>query len=240
MLRTNIHRPAAPPEPPTIALSELPVGALVNIGVNATLWAFIVVHQGKPSSIYDDSFNDGTILLMRDLYESRNWNSLQTNDYKNSEIQAHLNNDFYALIDTNIQSAIKNVKIPYCNGIGTSYTLASGANGLEAKVWLLSHPEMGLSKGTYSENDGAMVSYFSGLSAVDTKRISTLSGTASAWWLRSCSIGNKGQSWYINIDGGSGRTWIDSTSFGIRPTLVLPNTLTVSSTPNPDGSYNIA
>jgi len=47
----------------TAALSTKSVGSIVKIKISGTLRDFIVVHQGKPSSIYDASC-DGTWLLM--------------------------------------------------------------------------------------------------------------------------------------------------------------------------------
>ena len=46
-----------------VKLSAKGIGSVVKIKVNGTLRNFIVVHQGKPSSIYDASC-DGTWLLM--------------------------------------------------------------------------------------------------------------------------------------------------------------------------------
>jgi len=50
----------------TVKLGNKPVGSIVKIKVNSTLRNFIVVHQGKPSSLYDASC-DGTWLLMEDI-----------------------------------------------------------------------------------------------------------------------------------------------------------------------------
>ena len=41
----------------SVALSSKAVGSIVKIKVNGTLRDFIVVQQGKPSSIYDESCN---------------------------------------------------------------------------------------------------------------------------------------------------------------------------------------
>lgn len=130
-------------------ISELPVENTVKIAVNGTLQDFLIVHQGLPSSLYDDSCN-GTWLLMKDVYETRQWNSSDVNDYANSTIHSYLNSTFLAMFDSNIQNAIKQVKIPYVNGTGGS-AVASGANGLSAKIFLLSGYEVGW---TTSDNEG--------------------------------------------------------------------------------------
>ena len=70
---------------------------------------------------------------MKTCYPKMKWDSTN-NDYGNSDIHAYLNNEFFSLFDTNIQSAIKQVKIPYFN----SSEVKNGANGLSTKVFLLS------------------------------------------------------------------------------------------------------
>ena len=95
-----------------VKLSAKGVGSVVKIKVNGTLRNFIVVHQGKPSSIYDASC-DGTWLLMEDIYETRQWHSSNVNDYANSTIHSYLNSTFLNLIDANIRAQIKQAKIPY-------------------------------------------------------------------------------------------------------------------------------
>jgi len=71
-------------------LSSKAIGSTIKLKVNGSAKDFIVVHQGKPSSVYDDSCN-GTWLLMKDIYEKRQWNSSNTNDYANSTIHSYLN-----------------------------------------------------------------------------------------------------------------------------------------------------
>ena len=57
-----------------VLLSTKAVGSTVKLKVNGTAKEFIVVHQGKPSSLYDNSC-DGTWLLMKDIYENRQWHN---------------------------------------------------------------------------------------------------------------------------------------------------------------------
>ena len=51
-----------------VLLSTKAVGSTVKLTVNGKAREFIVVHQGKPSSVYDESCN-GTWLLMKDIYQ---------------------------------------------------------------------------------------------------------------------------------------------------------------------------
>ena len=96
-----------------VRLGAKAVGSTVKIKVNGTVEDFIIIHQGKPSSVYDDSCN-GTWLLMKDIYTTRNWDDSNC-DYLNSDMTAYLNGTFISLIDADIRNAIKQVKIPYIN-----------------------------------------------------------------------------------------------------------------------------
>ena len=213
-----------------VLLSTKAVGSTVKLKVNGTAKEFIVVHQGKPSSLYDDSCN-GTWLLMKDIYENRVWQSGNINKYESSDIHAYLNNTFLNLFDSNIRDAIKQVKIPYRKNGGSGGTDQSGANGLSAKIFLLSGYEVGWTTSDYSyfPVDGAKLSYFesgTGTSA-NNKRIANLNGSAASWWLRSPYTGSTLSVWVV-YSNGNDNYYDASNSYGIRPALVLPSTLLVS------------
>lgn len=213
-----------------VLLSTKAVGSTVKLKVNGTAKEFIVVHQGKPSSLYDDSCN-GTWLLMKDIYENRVWQSGNINKYESSDIHTYLNNTFLNLFESNIRDAIKQVKIPYRKNGGSGGTDQSGANGLSAKIFLLSGYEVGWTTSDYSyfPVDGAKLSYFesgTGTSA-NNKRIAKLNGSAACWWLRSPGTDYALNVWCVYTNGvySNGNA---SDSYGIRPALILPSTLLVS------------
>lgn len=210
-------------------LGDYTVGESVFLNVNGAAREFLVVNQGIPSasSLYDSSC-DGTWLLMKDLYESRQWHSSNSNSYKASTIHSYLNSTFLGLFDSDIQAAIKEVKIPYVNGTANS-AVASGANGLAAKIFLLSGYEVGWTQSTdsYFPIDGACLSYFSGTAATDSKRIGYLNGAAAFWWLRSPNTHYTSGAWCVNTNGScyDYSYYGDcSVSYGIRPVFTLPAT----------------
>lgn len=211
-----------------VALSSKAIGSTIKLKVNGSAKDFIVVHQGKPSSVYDDSCS-GTWLLMKDIYENRQWHSSDTNDYANSTIHSYLNSTFLAMLDSNIQKAIKQVKLPYRKGGGTSTTVTSGSNGLPAKIFLLSATEMSFNFSYMPSGEGAELAYFKGCAdnSSDSKRVAYLNGSAAFWWLRSPHCNYSNGALYVNSDGD----WYYhncSSSYGIRPALILPSTLLVS------------
>lgn len=210
-------------------LGSKAVGSSVYLNVNGTKKEFIVVNQGKPSSLYDASC-DGTWLLMKEIYEKRTWDG-SNNDYANSDIHAYLNGTFLGLFDADIQAAIKQVKIPYRKGTGSGGTTQTGANGLSTKIFLLSGYEMGwtTSNSQYFPVDGAKLAYFdSGTgTAANNKRIAYYSGSATYWWLRSPYTNLTSSVWYVRSDGDY-RSYYCSSSYGVRPALVLDSLLSVS------------
>lgn len=209
------------------------VGSTIKLKVNGSARNFIVVHQGKPSSVYDDSCN-GTWLLMKDIYESRQWDSSNTNDYANSTIHSYLNSTFLNLFESNIKNAIKQVKIPYRKGHGTSTTVTGGSNGLSAKIFLLSATETSFSYSYMPRGEGTELAYFKGCADKDSdsKRVAYLNGSATGWWLRSpgCNITYK-RALEVGSNGDCGDTGC-SNSHGIRPTLIMPSTTLVDESGN--------
>lgn len=211
-----------------VTLSSKAIGSTIKLKVNGSAKDFIVVHQGKPSSVYDDSCN-GTWLLMKDIYENRAWHSSNTNDYANSTIHSYLNSTFLNLFESNIKNAIKQVKLPYRKGSGTSTTVTSGSNGLSAKIFLLSATETSFSFSYMPSGEGAELAYFKGCAdnSSDSKRVAKLNGSATGWWLRSPGCYGFSYALSVNSDGdryGNGCSY----SGGVRPALILPSTLLVS------------
>ena len=216
-----------------VRLGAKAVGSIVKIKVNGAAKDFIIVHQGKPSSAYDDSCN-GTWLLMKDIYTTSTPDN--NNSYKDSSIHTYLNGTFYNLIDSNIRAAIKQVKIPYQNGTGSGGSLATGSNGLSTKVFLLSGYEVGwtTSDNGYFPKDGVRLAYFGNGSGGNSKRIAYNGSSAAIWWLRSPYTGSSGDVWSVDADGSSGSDWCYY-SYGVRPAFILPSTLVVSD----DGTVSV-
>jgi hypothetical protein len=207
------------------AISTLAVGSSVYLNVGGVRKEFLVVHQGKPSSMYDESCN-GTWLLMKDIYENRQWNSSDYNIYETSTVNTYLNGPFFSRFDSNIQGIIKQVKIPYRKNGGNGGSDQSGANGLSCKVFLLSGYEIGCTTSDFPffPVNGTKLSYFeagTGSSAMN-KRIAKLNGSAAYWWLRSPLTRNTSGVWRVDT-GGDCDSGSASGSYGIRPALVLPS-----------------
>lgn len=197
-------------------LGEQAVGSIVKLNVDGTPWNFIVVHQGLPGTKYDSSCS-GTWLLMEDLYTTSKWHSKSTNKYNGSDIHGYLNDTFVNLFESDINSKIKQVKIPYLSG--------SGSGGLSAKVFLLSYTEVGFSGASNAVAEGAVLSYFNGVA--NSKRVAKLNGSAYTWWTRSGTT--DGNVWVVSSGGSEDYFAAHRSTFGVRPALILPPETAVSS-----------
>lgn len=202
----------------------IPVGGVLQLNENGAPVDYVVVHQGLPSSMYDDSCN-GTWVLRKDILKIAQWDSSNVNDYANSTIQADLNSTFLARFDSATQAAIKQVKIPYRPGSGASTTINSGANGLPCKIFLLSGYEVAAEHPDLPQ-DGTVLDYFT--SDILARRIAYLDGSVTNWWLRSPDTSGSAIIWIVNSTGEG--TNFCSNYNGIRPAFVL----------RPSGSQAIA
>lgn len=221
------------------ALGEQSVGSIVKLNVGGVATNFIVVHQGLPGSMYDSSC-DGTWLLMESVYEKRRANGSASNDYANLEIRTYLDNTFYGFFDNAVQNAIKQVKIPYRPGKGMSTSVSVGANGLSAKVFLLSTLEINLTA-SGAVSIGSTLDYFVdlgvGLGGQATKLIAYYNGAASTWWTRTPGTTGFGGTMHglVSTSGGFLQQTA-SASAGVRPALILPYELNVADNGLIDGT----
>lgn len=219
----------------TVALGQKAVGSVVKLKFNGAMREFLVVHQGRPSTLYDASC-DGTWLLMKDCLEAKRWHSSDVNDYANSEVNGYLNSTVLSKFDADIQAQIKQVKIPYRPGSGTSGTVNSGANGLSVKIFLLSDREVGYTKNNVNQyicDDGAKLAYFQDGNGTSEK-IGKFNGSAVVWWLRSPVLSSSGSAWDVGSSGVASGGSCSYAGYYLRPALILPSNLLTSD----DGTIN--
>ena len=207
----------------SILAASLNIGDVVKLNEGGVMTEFIVVNQGLPDgSLYDISCN-GTWLLRKDIKENRVWNSSDNNTYSTSTINTWLNGDYFNSLGSVEQGLVKQVKIPYVNGTGSGGEVASGASGLNVKTFLVGGYEVGIGGPSGIPRDGAKLSYFNQSTGADSKRIAYLNGSAISWWLRSPSTTVTNRTLTILTDGSYDRGYTSS-SYGIRPALIIPFT----------------
>ena len=209
------------------SIGDIDVETEIILNENGTPLNYIIVNQGKPGDMYDDSCN-GTWCLRKDIAENRQWHSSNANNYANSTVNAYLNGDWLNRYDPEVAEAIKQVKIPYRAGSGYGTTVTSGVSGLSVKAFLLSATELSFNMAYMPVNEGAELQYFSGCAddSPDSKRISFFNNEAAIFWMRSpyCNENfGKYRSLRVYGDGSYGSsTCSNESGGGIRPCIILP------------------
>ena len=201
----------------TLAAQE--VGSTVTLKVNGADAEFLVVHQGNPApDVYDPSC-EGTWLLMKNVYSQRPWGSASC--YADAPVHTWLNSTFLELLDSGIRPAVKTVRLPYAEGSDVH----TGAEGVSAQIFLLSMREMGTpaAQKTGLADEGALLDYFTdGDGSADPLRASS-----ARYWTRSPYTGGGGNVWSVAGESGICSYRAGSSSYGVRPALILPQAMPV-------------
>lgn len=201
----------------TLAAQE--VGSTVTLKVNGADAEFLVVHQGNPDpDVYDPSC-EGTWLLMKNVYSQRPWGSASC--YADAPVHTWLNSTFLELLDSGIRPAVKTVRLPYAEGSDVH----TGAEGVSTQIFLLSMREMGTpaAQKTGLADEGALLDYFTdGDGSADSLRASS-----ARYWTRSPYTGGGGNVWSVAGESGICSYRAGSSSYGVRPALILPQAMPV-------------
>ena len=224
-------------QPASVFPVETPLAIPMKDG---TIQRRIVIQQGLPDAMYDTTCN-GTWTLEEAIHELRQWHSSNVNNYKVSTIDAWQNSDYSDLFDPRFLAKVIEAKIPYVNGTGRS-AVASGANGLPRKFFLLGGCEVGFGPDVDLNfpADGALLDYFlyGRESAADEKRTAKLNGVAKQWHLRSPATNGTNAIRIVNSNGSYTMPYSCTDNYGARPACIIPSDMLFSLTPNPDGSYS--
>lgn len=217
----------------TRKLGDVAVDEIVKLKENGTAVNYIVVHHGKPSSIYDDSCN-GVWLLRERCYKQLKYGS---SDYSGSTIQSFLNSTFFNSIEKSIRDKIITVKIPYIRGDSGS-DVASGSSGFSTKIFIPSMYELGSERADTGDEyaDGAKLDYFFsnsvGVSVAAKKRKSFADyspTTYVSWYTRTQYRVDEA---FVVTESGGTRGTDKSENLGIRPIMLLPTSINVDESNN--------
>ena len=166
---------------------------------------------------YESSLNGSgrTLVVRKDTYDDRVWDSGNVNAYASSDLDSWFNSTYKNMLDADIRSLIGTTKIRYTPGNGNN-TVGT----LERAIFALSLTELGQSH-TNANVEG------SALPIASTLRIAYRNGSATTQWTRSPVTLNTGNAWRLhsngNIDDGH-----CNYSYGSRPAFTLPSTTLVN------------
>lgn len=212
-------------------ISEFAVGDSVFMNVDGVATEFIIVHQGIPdTSIYDSSC-DGTWLMSKNAVGNMQYyTSTSCGGYHLSTIHTYTSTTFLSLLDSSVQSIIKEVKIPYLTvGVYGNVVVKSGTNGLSTKCFSLSLEEAGFTSSDILVSafvgEGVALDYFSDSATAKSRR-----GNGSQWWLRTCADKSSARV----VDTAGSLALVSNTGKQpVRPVVILPSDTLA------DGDFNI-
>lgn len=220
---------AAPVE--GIALSDFPEETLIRMTEGGTGVNFYLAKHD-----YESELNGAgrQLLVRKDCYDERVWNSSKANGFASSTICSWLNSNYKAKFGETVQSMMGTTTFKYLPG-NNNYSLST----LSRSVFLLSFTELGLTNKNH-KSDGTA------LPIASTLQIAYYNGSAVTQWTRSPTTGTNDDGGYSNIGvyaayktGMEYSGVVNSATFGSRPCFTLPADALVDPTPNADGSYNL-
>ena len=214
-------------------ISNLPVGAIVNLEHDGALVPHIVAHQGLPSEYYDASCN-GTWLVRKDIVTSSVFltdpsGGVPSNGgYKSGTCTArkYVENTYYPKYSDKVKQCVKTIKMYNLNYSTKCFLLQS----FEASTTWAYPPNGGTSF-------TATLDYFTN----KTRRIANYNGSATAWWLADINSGHGPSVYPYHITStGDYDSWSDaSNKKGIRPTIIFDFESLVSTSPDSNGIYGL-
>ncbi len=219
----------------TVWKNEPGVGDSVFMNVDGVRTEFIIVHIGRPSTYYYDSSCDGTWLLMKDCYTQRQWSNVPygITYTPDAYIFYYLQSTFFNLLDADIRSIVKEVKIPFT--ADPEYANV-GEDGWNRKVFLLSVNEVIDADIGNQNQDGVPLKYFENARGT-TKTLAYYNGNPVNWVTRTLDTAvDTDEVFFItsSANGGWGGyfTGSQNNTYGIRPAMILPSPLRVDENNN--------
>lgn len=196
----------------TTTLGNKATGSIIKLKENGTLVDFYVAKHDYESGL---NGSGRTLVVRKDCYDNRVWDSGNVNAYAGSDIDTWFNGTYKNMLDATIRSLIGTTKIRYTPGNGNN-TVGT----LERSIFALSLTELGESH-SYANVEG------SALPIASTLKIAYLNGNANTQWTRSPDAHYANVAWRLGSDGGIYSYYCGGTS-GSRPAFTLPSDLYVS------------
>ena len=194
-------------------LSTYTEGSIIKINENSSPVEFYVAKHD-----YEAGLNGAgrTLVVRKDLYDTRAWGNAGNNAYSNSLIDKWLNGDYKSLFSTKMQISMGITKFQYTPMNGNT-----AVSVLERSLFLLSGVEM---RGTLSwlNTEGSMLP----IDVADKLKVAYLGGTATVWWLRS-PVSTQNTNVAVVESNGSITSSGDSNKYGSRPCFTLSSAIKI-------------
>ena len=201
------------PEDQATYISDLPLGALINIGTDGG--------AGAPNYEIADKDNlvsGGVVLVRKNIYSISEFGSNE--NYHNGTLDNLIKTTIYNKMPQKLRDKMMDVSFPLYN-----------SDNITRKMFVLTYTMVG-----FGNNRGVAEGKALQLYTSDASRVKTFNGSADAWWLSSRFTSR--YAWYVYPDGRSDGGNSSSTK-GVVPAFVIPSETRYDAAPNTDGSYNL-
>ena len=196
-----------------VPISDLPLGALINVGTDGG--------AGAPNYEIADKDNlvsGGVVLVRKNIYSTSNFGS--NPNYPNGTLDNLIKTTIYNEMPQQLRDKMMDV----------TFNL-SGSGDITRKMFALTYTMAGFGNNNGVAEGKALQRYNS-----NNNRIKKYSGSDDFWWLSSRY--NTSYSRYVN-SGGIASYNFTSASIGVVPAFVIPSKTPYDPTRNTDGSYNL-
>lgn len=202
-------------------LGQVAVGTLVKLNENGSPVEFYVAKHD-----YESGLNGAgrTLLVRKECYDNRVWNSVQVNTYASSTLDSWLNSDYKNLLDSDFLTVIGTTKFQYTIGYGDK-TLST----LERAIFQLSRTELGFTLPADANFEGNTLPIASILQKA------FLNGKTNSQWTRTPNTSYLTAAFFVYAGGNSDSTGVTAEA-GSRPAFTVPSTLSVTD----DGTLSLA
>ena len=194
-------------------ISELPLGALINIGTDDG--------AGTPNYEIADKGNlvsGGVVLVRKNIYSESKFGS--TTSYPNSTLDNLIKTTIYNKMPQKLRNKMMDV----------TFNLY-GSGDITRKMFALTYTMVGFGNNNEVAEGKALQLYTSNAS-----RVKIINGSRASWWLSSRY--NSDYEWSVYVSGPS-NYGSPSNMHGVVPAFVIPSKTLYDPTPNTDGSYNL-
>lgn len=193
------------------SLSTYIEGSIIKINESGSPVEFYVAKHD-----YEAGLNGAgrTLVVRKDCYDQRGWNSVKVNDYTTSAIDSWLNGDYKGLFSVGIQTQIGTTKFYYTPG-GSNNTVAT----LERAIFLLSATELGRTKSWFNVEGTA-------LEIASSLQIAYMNGSVIVQWTRSPNTDTADNAVYLTAAGFAEYS-LCTFVHASRPCFTLPSTIKI-------------
>ena len=201
------------PEEQAAYISDLPLGALINVGTDGG--------AGTPNYEIADKDNlvsGGVVLVRKNIYSNSEFGS--NANYPNGTLDNLIKTTIYNTMPKQLRDKMMDV----------TFNL-SGSGNITRKMFALTYTMAG-----FGNNNGVAEGKALQLYTSDAGRVKTLNGSAAGWWLSSQHSSE--YVWRVFADG-SAVSDRPSYTYGVVPAFAIPGDTLGKLTPNTDGSYNL-